>query len=332
MKPVALIVDDHPSIREVLEDRMEALGHDHDSAGTQEEARGFFQHRRYGYILLDMEIPSRYGKPASISNGKILLREIRGSEFNAETPVLVITAHGLDSTDLVVEVWRMGATDFIKKPFGENLETAIQEALDRERKKSPGSAHTSGETTILRKPELLVTKDQIELNGVILCTSTSGIIWKIMCLLLTRREDGKFPILAGGIIAKKVEAERGQNAVSDAVGDKRRKWVKLLATNGYQITEDSIIARGRGGYQLSPKLKIADHSELPASETVAHEPDQNDRADWIIQQLEAGVRVRRADLQARFGIAEATAKRDLSGLESQIEFLGSGKKGYYQLK
>ena len=39
MKPLALIIEDDPEIRNVLSDRLESLGHDHHAVGCQSEAR-----------------------------------------------------------------------------------------------------------------------------------------------------------------------------------------------------------------------------------------------------------------------------------------------------
>ena len=51
-----------------------------------------------------------------------------------QTPVIVITAHGNDGPHQGVDCIRMGATDYIPKPFpirGRTLDKAILEALER---------------------------------------------------------------------------------------------------------------------------------------------------------------------------------------------------------
>ncbi len=62
MKPLALIVDDDPSIREALGDRLDSLGHHFHTADSQKEARERLDDSAYAYILLDLELPVRLGR------------------------------------------------------------------------------------------------------------------------------------------------------------------------------------------------------------------------------------------------------------------------------
>lgn len=136
MSPRALIIDDDPAILEDVRDRLESLGHTCDCAESQEATRGLLAQGGYDYVLLDMEIPVKYGRPARIQNGKNLLHEIRATEGFGDVPVIVMTAHGRDGPDLAIEVLRgryAGADDFINKPFptqGRTLEKVISDALE----------------------------------------------------------------------------------------------------------------------------------------------------------------------------------------------------------
>lgn len=137
MNPHALVIDDDPEILEEVRDRLESLGHSCDCADCQEAARACLPQRAYDYILLDMEIPIKYGRPTRVQNGKNLLREIRATEGFEEVQIVVITAHGRDGPELATEVLRgryEGADDFVNKPFptqGHTLEKAILDALVR---------------------------------------------------------------------------------------------------------------------------------------------------------------------------------------------------------
>ena len=54
-----------------------------------------------------------------------------------------------------------------------------------------------------------------------------------------------------------------------------------------------------------------------------------ERQQWVLAELANDRKLRRADLEKRFGISTATAKRDLGDLTTQIEFVGTGAAGYY---
>lgn len=94
--PHALIIDDHPGVREELQDRVQSMGHTFDSAGSQDEALQRLAERGYDYILLDLELPTRFGKTPLIPTGKNLLTQIRMNPLHRYTPVIVVTAHGHD--------------------------------------------------------------------------------------------------------------------------------------------------------------------------------------------------------------------------------------------
>ncbi len=128
----ALVIDDSPDVLEDVKDRLESIGHTCDCVTCLQCARDRLAKNSYSYILLDLEIPVRYGRPSRIPNGQHLLREVRGMKGYEDIPIIVMTSHGHDSPDLAVEVLRCdGATDFVKKTFadsGHTLEKAIRDA------------------------------------------------------------------------------------------------------------------------------------------------------------------------------------------------------------
>jgi CheY-like chemotaxis protein len=336
MKPLALVIEDDPAIREALGDRLDSLGHDHHCVGCLNEARERLGRCSYSYILLDLELPVRFGRPPSIPVGKNLLLEIRQNPRHAEIPVLVVTAHGHDRPDLAVEVMKAGASDFVKKPF-DNLDQAIREALflPRNGVEVPTGGEGSGDQAprSLEGEALVFHRNRIELAGVTVCTPDNGVIWRILFLLRERRPDGRPRAIPGKAIADHLGLDRGQNAVCDAVSAFRKKLIQILDNEQIIATEDSLIVTGRAGYQIHPDLTVEDRSELEAEEGV--DPDTisaQDRQAWFLGQLESGVKARRRDLERRFRISEATAKRDLRAIADRVEFVGTGDTGYYRLK
>lgn len=89
------------------------------SAENGEEALKVFRKEEPDLVILDLKMPKM--------NGIEVLRNIK--ETNPEIPVIMITAHG--STDVAVEAMKIGALDYISKPFDiEELRVIIRKALE----------------------------------------------------------------------------------------------------------------------------------------------------------------------------------------------------------
>jgi DNA-binding response OmpR family regulator len=335
MKPIALIIEDDPSIRASLADRLESFGHDCESIGSQNEARERIESRGFTYILLDLELPVRFGRPPSIPVGKNVLRDIRASSRNRATPVIVVTAHGHDRPDLAVELMRGGANHFVKKPF-DNLEQAIQEVLGSNGEPESGAVAASPEAPELAKlgaATLRYFPDRIELDDLEICEPDNGMIWRVLNLLKERKTNGRPMAFPGKIVADKLGLDRGQNAVCDAVSAFRKKLANLLAENGFAATDDTVIMSGKSGYQVNPGLTVDDQSQQAPRKTkdeLGESPA--DRQEWILQELNAGRKLRRKDLEKHFRISTATAKQNFAMLDGQVEFTGTGAAGHYVLR
>jgi len=119
-----LVIDDEPILRDSLEVALTNLGHEVITARTGEEGLEFFQKETPDLILLDHWLPG--------INGDEVLRKIK--EGDPEIPVIVMTAQG--SIELAVSSMKMGALDFLVKPFDlDQIETLVQKALERTRLK-----------------------------------------------------------------------------------------------------------------------------------------------------------------------------------------------------
>ena len=60
--------------------------------------------------------------------------------------------------------------------------------------------------------------------------------------------------------------------------------------------------------------------------------DEDERKEWCLAQLRKSKRPTRHDYDMQFNASIATAKRDLANLGSQIEFVGAGEEGRYQIR
>jgi DNA-binding NtrC family response regulator len=115
-----LVVDDDPTIRKILRDRMSALGHCVDAAADGEQALARLEKQGADLLLLDLQMPN--------IDGFGVLHTL-ASRPDAPA-VIVITAHG--SIEAAVRAVRAGASDFITKPFeAAHLEHVIAGVLDK---------------------------------------------------------------------------------------------------------------------------------------------------------------------------------------------------------
>ena len=105
----ALIVDDEPDIRELLELTLGRMHINTRSAADLQEAHALLAAEKFDICLTDMRLPD--------GNGIDLVRHIQQQEM--ELPVAVITAYG--SMDTAVEALKAGAFDFISKPVDLNV-------------------------------------------------------------------------------------------------------------------------------------------------------------------------------------------------------------------
>ena len=348
----ALVIDDDPEIQSVVRDRIESLTHTCDTAGSQEEARKFIERGGYSYVLLDLEIPVAYGRPPRIAVGKNMIQEIRGTHGFEQVPVLVITAHGV--TELAVDVMKQGAVDFVTKPFretGQTLEKSITEALEKAAREArtsgiaksrKPSAHKRAEPEEFTGGEMVIFPDRIELCGVQICNGSDdgGSIRRILEALTEKTQIGKFRNYSGSALAKKLQIERGQPAVAEAVSAFRKKLPSLMLDEAnLQFGRDDVIASGNRGYQLAERITIRHVGITQVPEPpelvmrVAAPPEEaelNHRQQWILAEIRKGKKLRRVDVMQKFSISVPTAKRDLAGLGDLIEFVGPARGGFYK--
>ena len=322
MKPLALVIDDDPDIRDVLKDRLDSLGHDCHLVGSQSEAGQHIKQHTYAYVLLDLELPVRFGRPSTIATGKNILRQIREDSRNSATPVLVITGHGKDSNHLAVELMKSGACDYINKPF-EDLEGSILQALQKHATAPKHNRTANGADSM--KPfdggEITITIEGIEIEGHLIAKSSS-LAYRIVKLLA-----GKGKPMSGKALADALQ-QKTEAAINSAIKEVRKRLIQKLAAQNIRAESDSFIARGPRGYALAPGITVAVSAMPDAIDLPPLEPTPGERQSWVLEELNRGRTLRRTDLEKHFQISEATAKRDLAALSGKVDFVG-GPKGHY---
>jgi two-component system NtrC family response regulator len=117
-----LLVEDDPAGRELGEFNLTRAGYEVELANSGEEGIEKFDPSLHRLVLTDLRMAKM--------SGLDVLRAVKGR--SPETPVIVMTAYG--SVDVAVEAMKVGAFDFIGKPFHrEHLLLTVARALEAQR-------------------------------------------------------------------------------------------------------------------------------------------------------------------------------------------------------
>ena len=118
--PSLLVVDDEPSMREMLKIMLRREGYDVLEAGSRAEAAEALARRRVDMVITDVKLPD--------GDGMEILRHVKAS--TPETVVLVMTAYG--SPETAVAALKLGAHDYLTKPFDvDELRIVVRGALEK---------------------------------------------------------------------------------------------------------------------------------------------------------------------------------------------------------
>jgi len=105
MKPRILVVDDEESIREFLDIMLRKEGYEITLAEDGQKAIEFLKKKTFDMVISDLQMPN--------VTGMELLKHVR--ENYPELLFMIITAFG--TTESAVEAMKMGAYDYLTKPF-----------------------------------------------------------------------------------------------------------------------------------------------------------------------------------------------------------------------
>ncbi len=115
-----LIVEDQAVLRKGIVKVFIADGHNVDEAADGETALQLLSRRNYDVVITDLKLPGISG-----------MEVLKHSKANAPaTDVLIMTAYGTIET--AIEAMKLGAFDFLQKPFGiPELEMRVEKALQQ---------------------------------------------------------------------------------------------------------------------------------------------------------------------------------------------------------
>ena len=116
-----LVVDDDPTIRNMVIRGLSAVGHEVDAAEGREEARRMLRCRPYDHIFLDLRMPGM--------GGLEVLEKVKKDFPRLE--VIILTGHGSDEEEREAE--RLGAFAYLQKPvdFNDLMEVVAQAGRSR---------------------------------------------------------------------------------------------------------------------------------------------------------------------------------------------------------
>ena len=118
-----LVVEDEEKLRRVIQLKLESVGFEVDGAATAEQALPLATVAQV--VVTDLRLPGM--------DGLRFLEQMQQQGIQAG--VIVMTAHG--SVDNAIEAMKLGAADFLQKPFSlEHLATVVQKVMDVQSLKS----------------------------------------------------------------------------------------------------------------------------------------------------------------------------------------------------
>ncbi len=117
--PVVYVVDDEPSLRDLMRRIVERLGYRYVGCATAQELLAAFNPAEHGCLVIDMYLPDMHGMQ--------LLDLIVAKKWRI--PIICIS--GRAQFTMAVHAFKSGSIDFLEKPFTiAAMEQAIQRALE----------------------------------------------------------------------------------------------------------------------------------------------------------------------------------------------------------
>ena len=152
-EPAIYVIDDDDAVRQSLEFLLKTAGY---AVTGFESAKAFLKimpELRSGCILTDVRMPE--------ITGIDLLRHVK--ERGIDIPVIVITGHG--DISLAVDAMKLGAVDFLEKPFDDDqLLAALKSALNQDADQAERKAELS---EIHDKLAVLSNRERQVLDGLV---------------------------------------------------------------------------------------------------------------------------------------------------------------------
>ncbi|MBB4865155.1 two-component system response regulator PilR (NtrC family) [Pseudomonas nitritireducens] len=231
----ALIVDDEPDIRELLEITLGRMKLDTRSARNVKEARDFLAREPFDFCLTDMRLPD--------GTGLDLVQYIQ--QRHPQMPVAMITAFG--SLDTAVQALKAGAFDFLTKPVDlGRLRELVNSAL---RLRSPEAEEAPVDSRLLGdSPPMRTLRNQVgklaRSQAPVYISGESGSGKELVARLIHEqgpRETSTFvPVNCGAIPSELMESEFFGHKKGSFTGAVEEKLGLFQAANGGTLFLDEV--------------------------------------------------------------------------------------------
>lgn len=214
-KPLALVIDDEPDIRELLSLTLGRMDIDTAVAEDIKSAKALLSAKRFDICLTDMRLPDGDG-----------LELIEWMQKNASgVPVAVITAHG--NVETAVAALKLGAFDFISKPLDlQNLRKMVENALKLRDRQAGETSQLLGDSPAMQELRDLIDR-VARSQAPVHVSGDSGTGKELVARLIHAsgpRAEGPFiPVNCGAIPGELMESEffgHKRGAFTGAVRDK----------------------------------------------------------------------------------------------------------------
>lgn len=214
-KPLALVIDDEPDIRELLTLTLGRMDIDTAVAEDVSSAKAQLAGAKFDLCLTDMRLPD--------GDGLELVEWMQ--THSAGVPVAVITAHG--NVETAVQALKLGAFDFISKPLDlQNLRNIVENALKLADRGAEDGSRLLGDSPAMQDLRQLIDKVSRS-QAPVHIAGESGTGKELVARLIHDsgpRKDGPFvPVNCGAIPAELVESEffgHRKGSFTGAVHDK----------------------------------------------------------------------------------------------------------------
>jgi len=239
-----LVIDDDPGVRDYMEALVSRQGYDVTALAGGEEALQSLESTQPDLITLDVVLPGMDGLE-TLSELKKRLPEV---------PVVMLSGHGQARN--IVEAMRLGASDFLRKPFEvEELELAFQKALEKRALKNEverlrGAARSETELLLLcgDNPKMKEIRDIIEqvadTDITVLVRGDSGtgkeLVARTLFQLSSRRDQPFVKVNCAALPSELLESELFGFEKGAFTGAQKRKLGKFEYANHGTIFLDEI--------------------------------------------------------------------------------------------
>jgi len=235
-KQLALIVDDEPDIRELLDITLARMNINTDCAENITQAKKFLKEKNFDLCLTDMRLPD--------GNGIDLIKYIQ--EVQPNLPVAMITAHG--NMEYAIEALKSGAFDFVSKPVDINIlrnlvSTALKVSESSNSTENPNTKKLLGnskaiEDTRSKIKKLARSQAPVYIHG------ESGVGKELVANLIhengPRKDKAFIPVNCGAIPMELMESEFFGHKKGSFTGASADKQGLFQAADGGTLFLDEV--------------------------------------------------------------------------------------------